>query len=184
MLSLLPDYADPERLCGLGKVYEGCIALNDLPRLSALLADTAGEARFRLAFGVDEKKRGIAQVSVQSVLRVKCQRCLGPLDLPVDAQASLAVVRGPDEAARLPAEIDPLLVTGGPISLLSLVEDELMLAVPNAPMHSDADCPVDLQSVNTAADDPHTRMDTTCDNGPASPFAALATLKRENGSDD
>lgn len=180
----MPDYADPERLCGLGKVYEGRIALTDLPRLSALLVDRAGEAQFRLAFSVDEEKRGIALVAVQAHLRVQCQRCLGPLELPVDAQARLAVVKGPDEAARLPAEIDPLLVTGDPINLRSLVEDELMLAVPTAPMHSDAECPVDLQPINAAADDLRTRRDTTCDDGPASPFAALATLKRENGSDD
>jgi uncharacterized protein len=182
MLSLLPDYADPERLCGLGKVYQGRLALSDLPRLSAVLAEPTGEASFSLVFGMDVEKRSIISVSVQAGLVVQCQRCLDTMVQPVESHTKLAVVRGPDEAGRLPAELDPLIVDGDPVNLRSLVEDELLLAVPNAPMHREADCAVSLESVNTVVRD---AMPSSADEGPqASPFAALAGLKRSGGNND
>ena len=46
MLSLLPDFADPMRLCALGKAYEGAIPLADLSRLAPLLTSTEREAAF------------------------------------------------------------------------------------------------------------------------------------------
>jgi hypothetical protein len=42
MLSLFPEHADPERLCALGKVYEGDMALSELPRLAESLVDAVG----------------------------------------------------------------------------------------------------------------------------------------------
>ena len=53
MLSLLPDFADPLRLCALEKAYEGAIPLADLTRLAPLLTSSEGEAAFALVFRMD-----------------------------------------------------------------------------------------------------------------------------------
>jgi len=180
MLSLLPDFADPVRLCGLGKVYEGAIALADLPRLAPLLASPEGEAAFVLAFSMDEKRRPSVRVKVQARLVIECQRCLGPMWHDVDSESSLAVVAGPDEAERLDDDVDPLLVEDGQLELRSLVEDELILAIPPAPMHEADECEVELASVNVS----DTAAAEIEDEDEPNPFAVLAALKSDRQNSD
>jgi uncharacterized protein len=180
MLSLLPDFADPLRLCSLGKVYEGTIALADLPRLAPLLTSSEGEAAFALAFAMDEERRPRIRVQVKAALIVECQRCLGPMGFEVDSVSDLVAVSGPDEADRLPAELDPLLVEDGQVVLRSLIEDELILAIPSAPMHVDDECAVDLETVNASP----RGCEEPGDQGKPNPFAALAALKSDIDKSD
>ena len=180
MLSLLPDFADPLRLCALGKVYEGTVALAVLPRLAPLLTSSEGEAAFVLAFETDAQRRPVVSVGVRAALLVRCQRCLQPMTVNVDSESQLAVVSGPDEAERLPDELDPLLVEQGRLQLRSLIEDELILAVPAAPLHAPADCDVDLNALNRFDGDEAEELENTREN----PFAALAKLKNEPSEDD
>jgi uncharacterized protein len=163
MLSLLPDFADPLRLCSLGKVYEGTIALADLPRLAPLLTSSEGEAAFALAFAMDEERRPRIRVQVKATLIVECQRCLGPMGFEVDSVSDLVAVSGPDEADRL-----------------SLIEDELILAIPSAPMHVDDECAVDLETVNASP----RGCEEPGDQGKPNPFAALAALKSDIDESD
>jgi uncharacterized protein len=175
MLSLFPEHADPERLCALGKVYEGDMALSELPRLADSLVDATGSARFRLEFGKDGENRSVVDVEVKVELHLRCQRCLEGYLEPVSTRARLALVNGPVEAERLPEELDPLLVEDERVSLRALIEDELILAVPNAPMHATEACLVDLAMVNAVSDD--LEENSGADRRSDSPFAALASLK-------
>ena len=175
MLSLLPDYADPLRLCALGKVYEGTVALSGMTRLAPLLASTEGEAAFVLAFDTDEERRPVVGVEVRARLGVICQRCMQPMFVDIEASTLLSVVTGPDEAERLPPELDPLLLEADRLELRSLLEDELILAVPAAPMHAEVECAVSLDDLNSA---PETEIEAV-DDAEESPFAILASLKSD-----
>lgn len=177
MLSLLPDFADPWRLCALGKVYEGTVQLAELPRLAPLLTSTEGEAAFVLAFDMDADRRPAVRVQVESRLPLQCQRCLGTVTWDVDAASRLVVVAGPDEAARLPDEVDPLLVEDGQLALRTLIEDELILAVPPAATHRPEECAVDLDAVNGAPAERESEPEP-------SPFAVLADLKSDENDQD
>lgn len=174
MSSPLTDYIDPRRLCVLGKVYEGEVALGDLPRRAPMVS-SQGSAVYRLAFDRDTERRAVIAVDVRADLVLTCQRCLSPMTFDVVAQARLAVVAGPDEAARLPDNLDPLWVEDDRILLRDLVEDELILAVPVAPRHRSDDCAVRLNELKRVVDDENASPD---DDKPA-PFAALAALKRD-----
>ena len=182
MLSLLPDYADPRRLCALGKAYEGVIPLAELPRLAPLLTSTEGEAAFALVFGKDAQQHSTVEVKISARLALQCQRCLGEMVEYVDTVSRLAVVEGLDEAERLPDDLDPLLVEDDRIALRNLLEDELILAIPTAPAHRAEDCRVDLQTIN--------RADESAPNATAevirseNPFAALAALKSDEEKQD
>ena len=180
MLSLLPDFADPLRLCALGKSYEGTVALAVLPRLAPLLTSSEGEAAFVLAFDTDAERRPVVSVSVAARLAVRCQRCLQPMMVDVDSTSRLAVVSGPDQAERLPDELEPLLVEDGNLELRSLIEDELILAVPSAPLHAPVECEVDLNELNRFDGDDSAQSDDVRE----SPFAALAKLKNDLGKDE
>jgi uncharacterized protein len=180
MLSLLPDYADPRRLCALGKAYQGSVPLAQMPRLTPLLTSSEGEAAFTLAFDVDDSRRPVIRVSVRAEIRLECQRCLGTLVLPVASTTTLAVVSGPEEAERLPDDLDPLLVENDKITMRTLIEDELILAVPTAPAHAADVCPVKLADVNAAGAGAEADHAAAEDN----PFAALADWKGDDRKPD
>jgi len=181
MLSLLPDFADPLRLCALGKAYEGAIPLADLPRLAPLLTSSEGEAAFVLGFDMDADHRPAVTVAVRASLPVQCQRCLDTVILDVDTQSILVVVSGPDEAEHLEDDVDPLMVTDDRLMLRSLLEDELILAIPPAPKHLSEDCGVDLGELNTAR--PELKQES--ESGDAEhPFAALADWRSDRNNQD
>lgn len=172
MSSRLPEFADPWRLCEQGKVFPGRVALAALGRLAPLLVDPAGEAVFELRFERDNGRNRHVRGRVQASLALECQRCLGPMNLDVDASFDLVLVRGLEEAERLADEFEPLLVENDQIIPMELVEDELLLAIPASPLHPPSECSMDLTAVNALVDDvPESTAQTDeRDN----PFAALA----------
>lgn len=98
------------------------------------------------------------------IVTVRCQRCLEPFELTLQASLRLGVVR--DEAAgqRLPDDMEPLLCAQGQeVAVAELIEDELLLALPDYPRHADGQC----QPATVPAQPAAKRQ----------PFAALATLK-------
>jgi uncharacterized protein len=69
----------------------------------------------------------------------------------------MAVVEGLDEARRLPEEIEPVLIDDGRLRPLELVEDEILLALPQVPMHGADDCAVRLVSADSPKMEPAPR---------------------------
>jgi uncharacterized protein len=108
-------------------------------------------------------------LTAQATLRVTCQRCLTPMDLPLAVNNLFRFVA--DEATALAQDDEcdeDLLVTSRAFDLHALVEDELLLALPMVPMHSV--CPV---AVTLEVRD----ADFADDTAPAAnPFAKLAGL--------
>jgi uncharacterized protein len=110
---------------------------------------------------------------IRATLEVVCQRCLEPMPVEVKSEVRLGIVRRESEAVALPPEYEPLQVDGERISLLSVVEDELILALPVAPLHPPGRC-----------QPPRHLHRGEVRNGTAaeSPFAVLAVAKRDAGN--
>lgn len=157
---------DPWQWCANHRTLQGRMPLRECSRLLPLLADFGGEAEFGLAFG-KLAGRPIVRGSVRAKMQVVCQRCLDSMPLHVDANVSIAFVRGIDEANRLPDTVEPFVVEEDAVDLRVLVEDELLLAIPANPRHELQDCAVELESFSAG----HLNEKT------ASPFAALAALR-------
>lgn len=110
----------------------------------------------------------------QAQVELTCQRCLQamPAALAVDRWFRFA----PDEAAAaaLDDEVEEdVLATSRAFDLLTLVEDELLMALPLVPRH--AQCPVEvpLHSADPGFE--------TAEAGRPHPFAALARLRLDGG---
>ena len=170
----MPDLVDPWQLAALGKRFSGRIPLAKFPRLGALLLDQDGDAVFELAFERDEQKRSCVRGRVEASLRFECQRCLQQMDFAAATAISLALVDSLDEMALLPEQYDPLLVETGSIKLLELLEDELLLTLPQVPMHTDGSCLVSSPAeagCDESSDGSGSRK--------RNPFEVLAKLKRK-----
>lgn len=177
MLSELPDRVDPFRLCDEARSFEGRLQLAALPRLAGALASPEGQVTYRIDCDRDDERRARIQGSADATLVVTCQRCMGPMHLPVHVDFLLAVVTGEDEAAQLPDAYDPLLLEDGQLDLASVIEDELLLALPVAPLHPVEECSEDPADWSLTDMEPETVL--TREN----PFAVLAGLKAPDKDD-
>lgn len=179
MLSQLPEQADPLRLCEQGKGYEGRVALRGFARLAPLLTSSEGEAAFTLRFDQDDEGRARIHGHLRADLQVCCQRCMESMPLSVDTDFLLSPVSGPQEAEMLPSEYDPLLLDEQLLHPIDLIEDELILAIPPAPRHPEAECGVDLADYHQ--DD---GTQEAAESERENPFAALQQLKRGTENQD
>lgn len=120
-----------------GRTLRGSIPLADFPRLRDMLAETNGELGYTVAGIRDDKGRLALRVAVAGSLRVRCQRCLGALELPVDMVSTLVLARSEDELAAEPLDVEAAdwVLGGKDMKISELLEDELLLAVPFAPRH-------------------------------------------------
>lgn len=171
----LPDSVDPWRIADSGKRFAGSIPLDQLKRLCEALTRREGEAEFELAFHRDQQRRVLIDGRVKALLSLECQRCLGPMEHRVDSTFHLAVIEVADEVERIPEHCEPVQAEDGEISPLALIEDELLLSIPQVPMHDRAECPADpgffrRESVGS---------DEVDEEAPPNPFAVLAALKSD-----
>jgi uncharacterized protein len=156
-----------------GTELSGIWPLEELPRLAASAHPGAPAAAGALrwsARGEQRPRRGgepdtWLHLRLATRLHLECQRCLQPVETPLEIERSLRFVQGEDEAAALDAdsEEDVLALTRW-LDLRELAEDELLLALPIVPRHEQ--CPQALPSA--AGEDEVAREN---------PFAALQALK-------
>jgi len=111
-------------------------------------------------------------VAVTATMMLECQRCLQPMSVPLQFDRRFFFVEGEDAAAALDSESeDDVLALVPQLDLRSLVEDELLLALPLVPRHEA--CPLPLPRPLNDPDDV-----VAAEN----PFAALTVLKRGSTS--
>ncbi len=141
----------------------GEVAVSELVRLGDSVNKRSGNLRYRLVGNLDERQRPRLRLEVTGTLGLKCQRCLGDLSYEVAVDSSLLVLA--EGAGGGSVEVDDLdAVAADPaMDVWSLVEDEVLLALPIAPSHVDGECHMMAEAERKLA---------------ASPFAVLSRLKQ------
>ncbi|CAN5907436.1 YceD family protein [soil metagenome] len=135
----LPEYIYPARLAGQGRRLRGLMRLANMARLAEWIETRDGSVAVEAAFFDTDEGLHRAHGEVSGTLTVRCQRCMEPMELPVRSGLKLQFV---EEASKIEPEDDYEIVrmTRGPTSLLEVIEDELILALPMAPMHPEGRC--------------------------------------------
>lgn len=108
-------------------------------------------------------------LKVNALLPLTCQRCLGPVDVPVEVDRTFRFA--PDEeiaAAQDEQAEEDVLALSRSFDLLELVEDELLMELPLAPRHDVCPEPVKLAAADEGFEAEAPR---------ANPFALLGKLK-------
>lgn len=170
MMQLSDVFIDSLDFARGGRRMDGVVAVRSLRRLADALADDEGEltwsVRGETATDNVGQRQAYLLIEVGGEIRLICQRCLGALPYRLAIESRLLLVPPgkpwPEEDLEDPERDSP-----DPIealieqSLLDLVEDEVLLALPIAPRHESCDVPE--HDDGKAA---------------ASPFARLAQLKK------
>lgn len=82
------------------------------------------------------------RLAVSGEVGLTCQRCLADMPYSVNVTRTLYLARNEAEMERLDALPDSDAIQPGEIlGLVELVEDEVLLSLPLAPMHAAEKCP-------------------------------------------
>ncbi len=169
----LPFRVDPFRFAHDAVELESTLPLTQMKRLSAMLYRAEGIVTVTLAFSIDVL--GVSRLlgNVQAGLDLVCQRCLEPMHIDLDTSLALGFARSAAGLEQIPSELEAVRVEGGQVNLLELLEDEIMLALPQIPRHSENECPLQHkpESVNSESHRSQEREN---------PFSVLAGLKKSN----
>jgi len=128
-----------------GSVLERTVALSDLERLHDVLASQLGEVTYRLQGARGERGQSQLRLHVRGNLALACQRCLEAVDFELNVDNLLEVVPEGIELSQEELEDDTrdFLPVDGPLDVVALVEDEILLALPVAPRHEKCGLPGD-----------------------------------------
>lgn len=185
-----PKALDVAAFCRDGGHLQGELSLADLPRFAESVlrpADGADEGlvQWRADGSVQSVAGGSPHCLVDLVIHaapvLECQRCLQPVSVALDIARRVRFVHGEETAARLDEELeDDVLALSPRFDLPTLVEDELLLALPLVPRHEACpEVPAGLVASGSAPADaqgPHGPESPA--EGGGNPFAALAALRR------
>lgn len=164
-LPVSPDLAiiDSLEFARRGGRIEGEVAVSALARLAGVVVGSNGRLRCSISGELDKDGKPTLLLNVDGELDLLCQRCLQVFRWPLRSATRLLLVAPgdawPDED--LADDEADAIAADKMQSVLALIEDEVLLALPIAPTHAACESPVASDS-----------------NAKQSPFALLANLKK------
>ena len=176
----LPESVDPWRSADLQRCFSGQLTLDMFPRLGRGLTSSNGVVDYSLKFSNGARRRATINGTLSARLMIECQRCMKPMQYPLEVTFKLVVTAGAEEAKKLPDEVDSLVVEDERINLLEIIEDEMILALPFVAMHRADECGV--RPDDLAIDDEIVPEQE--DSEEKNPFAVLAQLKSNSKQTD
>ena len=155
---------DVEDLATRGAVLTGSIEPGSMPRLLEVVAEPPAPIAYRIEFTRDAGGRPRVAGRVEGTLPLVCQRCLDGLGWRFEVRFESLVIG--DERTEGTDEWDAVVCPEGRIALAPVIEDELLLALPGAPVHAHGSCEAP----------PFRAGNEALPARPANPFSALRTL--------
>lgn len=151
----------------------GKIAIADMPRLFDVLVSREGALDCKLTGyrerGSDGSEKFGLHLQVSGRLGLRCQRCLGEVgfECAIDSRLLLmppGLPSGEWPEEELETDAYDAIPASREMALQSLVEEEVLLALPIVPRHTECQLPAELAAEKVESE--------------PSPFAALAGLKK------
>ena len=171
---VLPKLYEPYRLADKNVSFEGAVALVSFERFTKLLESSEGEISVKLHFFVDEEGNRLLEGNAQGSVKLICQRCLEPMDYDIEADFNISFAFHEEMARSMTGRFDPVVLSPDKrVSLVELIEDDLLLSLPMFSNHSDGEC-----QVKTVYEDQSEAEQVSDDQEKSNPFSILANLKR------
>ena len=159
---------DAFEFCRTNGHREGVTPVSEMTRLAADCANNSGEITWAIQGGSTPQGYPAMTLSVAGPVQLVCQRCLAPLDYHIDSSTQLVLGRDDEEADQFEEVLDDdsidVIVGSHAADIRELLEDEALLALPQAPKHEVC---------------PDTTVLDTLKSEKVSPFAGLKNLKSE-----
>ncbi len=145
------------------------VQADDLERLAAV-APGQGTLHVEMTFSLDQHGRPWVKGWAQTRVDATCQGCLEHFERAIRAEFELCIVRNAVLASELANEADVLVADTDAVTIADVVEDELILGVPER-LCSELPCPHAPALSYPAPDAPEPEAEEN-------PFHVLSVLKR------
>ncbi|PCI22724.1 MAG: nucleic acid-binding protein [Piscirickettsiaceae bacterium] len=140
---------DPFLCASQGRMFDGQLGYQDMQRLQADVDPAMPDINIHMEFA-RKGKFIVLTGRIHGYLVLQCAACLGAIDFPIDIDLKLAVVNDEALLSLIPSGFEPHLFDGDKLLLSSIVEDELVLALPDIARHEV--CSIELPRVSTSKD--------------------------------
>ena len=163
----------PERISSRPQVFEGDVDLAEMPDLADSLADDAANLHYTVTARLDAQRRKVLSCIIEGFVFLTCQSSLEAFRHGISIADRIVLV---DLESQLPAieeesDAEDYMVADGPIDVLDLVEEAVLLALPMVPRKPG------LQESDVGA--APSLAKPVADAAKASPFAALERLRKK-----
>jgi uncharacterized protein len=146
------DRVNAVELAGRAATLERRLGLSQLPRLAEAGALDGTQVTAQLEFGTFDG-RATVTVRVEGEVFLACQRCLKPCACVVDEEALLAVVAS--DTGEVPGGYEPLLGDAERLSVVEVIEEQVLLGLPLVPLHETAaECGAVAAALAAVEDEP------------------------------
>jgi len=144
-MSKPPFFIDNIAFAKSHEKLHGDLTLNDCSRLAELLSEQRGNSEsvqdqihFQLEGHINSARQPQLLLAIQADLTVTCQRCLEPMPLTIDLEYKYLISNVESDDLDENDDID-LQEPNANMDLVALIEDEIIMALPIAPTHTE-DC--------------------------------------------
>ncbi|XKM13174.1 23S rRNA accumulation protein YceD [Orbaceae bacterium ac157xtp] len=172
MQNRLPLTIDPIKAAQKKLDYIGIYPAKTANRIAKSVESVDSDIECRLSFYFDERRLCVISIDAKVSLTLLCQRCQKPFEQAIHITNQFSPVKSDAQAEALPEYYEPALVNEfGEVDMLALIEDEIILSLPIAPVHDSEHCEV------SEAD--FVFGDIPDEDDKPNPFAILASLKNK-----
>lgn len=137
------------------QTLSGVLAVSGLPRLAESLHEANGNLEYRVEGTLDRRDRPLLRLKVGGIVQLQCQRCLNALEHALAFENAVRLV--PAEKLESEYDDDPdepdCVAASAAFDLASLIEDEVLLALPAYPRHEEGQCTVRATVVTGGKDE-------------------------------
>ncbi|SLM63697.1 MULTISPECIES: 23S rRNA accumulation protein YceD [Dickeya] len=168
----LPLTLDAVRTAQKRLDYVGVYAAEQVMRVAESVVSVDSDVNATLSFGIDSQRLAVIDGQADVMVTLRCQRCGKSFEHHVHTSFCFSPVINDEQAEALPEAYEPVEVNEfGEVDLLAMIEDELILSLPIAPVHDSEHCEV------SEADMVFGQLPAEAEK--PNPFAVLASLKRK-----
>ena len=163
---------NPQDAAARSGSWVGLVPVSAFKRLAPLIGQTDTDVEVDLTFELDGN--GLVRVSggarVEAIL--ECQRCLEAVSQKIVADLDIRLITSEETIEELMPALDVMVIDAGPLPIVTIVEDDLIMSIPARVCPTEVDCPNAPQAI---------MVGTKVDGDEATrPFAGLRALKNLN----
>lgn len=142
---------DPQAFAADRETLQGSVDLGSLDKRvwSHDITDLSSVLHYSLSGGKDGWQRPFLALSLSGSLKLRCQRCMQPMDYRLDENVRIVLFSHETELDEAMAADETLegMVTEAETDVWSLLEDQILMALPFSPKHEHC-TNAELETVN------------------------------------
>lgn len=165
MIQGIPDKIQLLKFASKSLILSHTYKIRDFPRISKLTSSQDSTLDVKLNFSLKNNRIPCIQGEIELDLVLTCQRCLDDVNIHLNPKFKLAFVQNEQQGEEFDTSFEIILNTAEEFPSIEFITDEVLIAVPMAPMHQyKCSSHQNDQSINIKKS--------------VSPFAILKQLKR------